>query len=140
MGGFSLIHWLMLGVVVLLLFGGNRFSSMMGDVAKGLKSFKQGMAEDDPAHRPVDPRALPPQVPPVQLPPQQQAYTPPPQAYSPPPVAAQPPTAPPPEPVVPKSPAAHPDQVEMVPDRPANQTENQPSPPRGVPPGGDQTS
>ena len=73
MGGFSLIHWLMLGVVVLLLFGGNRFSSMMGDVAKGLKSFKQGMAEDDPAHRPVDPRALPPQVPPVQLPPQQQA-------------------------------------------------------------------
>ena len=47
MGGFSLIHWLILGVVVLLLFGGNRFSSMMGDVAKGLKSFKQGMAEDD---------------------------------------------------------------------------------------------
>ena len=47
MGGFSLIHWLILGVVVLLLFGGNRFSSMMGDVAKGLKSFKQGMSEDD---------------------------------------------------------------------------------------------
>ena len=136
MGGFSLIHWLMLGVVVLLLFGGNRFSSMMGDVAKGLKSFKQGMADDDPAHRPVDPRALPPQVPPVQLPPQQQAYAPPPQAYTPPPQAY----SPPPEPVVPKSPAAHPDQVEMVPDRPPSQTENQPSPPRGVPPGGDQTS
>ena len=47
MGGFSLIHWLILGVVILLLFGGNRFSSMMGDVAKGLKSFKHGMAEDD---------------------------------------------------------------------------------------------
>lgn len=49
MGGFSLIHWIILGVVILLLFGGNRFSAMMGDVAKGLKSFKQGMSEDDDA-------------------------------------------------------------------------------------------
>lgn len=48
MGGFSLIHWLVLGLIVLLLFGGNRFSSMMSDVAKGLKGFKQGLA-DDPA-------------------------------------------------------------------------------------------
>ena len=47
MGGFSLWHILILAVVVLLLFGGNRFSNMMGDVAKGLKSFKQGMADDD---------------------------------------------------------------------------------------------
>lgn len=62
MGGFSLIHWLILGVVILLLFGGNRFSSMMGDVAKGLKSFKQGMADDD-ANRPQDPRMAPPQTP-----------------------------------------------------------------------------
>ena len=51
MGGFSLIHWLILGVVILLLFGGNRFSSMMGDVAKGLKSFKHGMADDDEDER-----------------------------------------------------------------------------------------
>ena len=47
MGGFSLIHWIILGVVILLLFGGNRFSAMMGDVAKGLKSFKQGMVDDE---------------------------------------------------------------------------------------------
>ena len=47
MGGFSLVHWIILGIVILLLFGGNRFSAMMGDVAKGLKSFKQGMADDD---------------------------------------------------------------------------------------------
>ena len=47
MGGFSLVHWLVLGLVVLLLFGRGRFSDMMGDVAKGLKSFKKGMAEDD---------------------------------------------------------------------------------------------
>ena len=47
MGGFSLIHWIILGIVILLLFGGNRFSAMMGDVAKGLKSFKSGMADDE---------------------------------------------------------------------------------------------
>lgn len=47
MGSFSLIHWIILAVLLLLLFGGNRFSSMMGDVAKGLKSFKQGLADDD---------------------------------------------------------------------------------------------
>ena len=47
MGGFSIWHILLFAVVVLLLFGGNRFSAMMGDVAKGLKSFKQGMADED---------------------------------------------------------------------------------------------
>jgi len=55
MGSFSLVHWIILGIIILLLFGGNRFSAMMGDVAKGLKSFKQGMSEDDkPAERPGD--------------------------------------------------------------------------------------
>ncbi len=47
MGGFSLWHWLVVGLVILLLFGRGRFSEMMGDVAKGLKNFKKGMAEDD---------------------------------------------------------------------------------------------
>jgi len=47
MGGFSLWHWLIVGIVILLLFGKGRFSSMMGDVAQGLKSFKKGMAEED---------------------------------------------------------------------------------------------
>ena len=62
MGSFSLIHWIILGVIILLLFGGNRFSAMMGDVAKGLKSFKKGISEEDdkPAQR-SDPRQLPPQ-------------------------------------------------------------------------------
>ena len=44
MGGFSLWHILIFAIILLLLFGGNRFSAMMGDVAKGLKSFKQGMS------------------------------------------------------------------------------------------------
>ena len=60
MGSFSLIHWIILGVIILLLFGGNRFSAMMGDVAKGLKSFKKGMTEDE-EEKPGDPRQLPPQ-------------------------------------------------------------------------------
>ena len=43
--------WLIVGVVILLLFGGNRFSDMMGDVAKGLKSFKKGMSRGRQAGR-----------------------------------------------------------------------------------------
>ena len=47
MGGLSIWHWLIVGILVLLLFGKGRFSDMMGDVAKGIKSFKKGMAEED---------------------------------------------------------------------------------------------
>jgi sec-independent protein translocase protein TatA len=53
MGGFSLWHWLVLGIVVLLLFGKGRFSDMMGDVAKGLKSFKKGLSEEEEAPKPA---------------------------------------------------------------------------------------
>ncbi|HEY0084658.1 MAG TPA: twin-arginine translocase TatA/TatE family subunit [Allosphingosinicella sp.] len=49
MGGFSIWHWLIVGIIILLLFGKGRFSDMMGDVAKGLKSFKKGMTEDEEA-------------------------------------------------------------------------------------------
>ena len=58
MGGFSLWHILIFAIIVLLLFGGNRFSNMMGDVAKGLKSFKQGLADDD---KPAEQKQIPPQ-------------------------------------------------------------------------------
>ena len=58
MGGFSIWHILIFAIILLLLFGGNRFSAMMGDVAKGLKSFKQGMADDDEQKR-EPPRQLP---------------------------------------------------------------------------------
>ncbi len=68
MGGFSLIHWLILGVIVLLLFGKGRFSEMMGDVAKGLKSFKKGMADDDtppPPMKHIDGQRAPDAPPPA---------------------------------------------------------------------------
>ena len=47
MGGFSLVHWLIVLVVVLLLFGRGRISEIMGDFGKGIKSFKQGIADED---------------------------------------------------------------------------------------------
>jgi sec-independent protein translocase protein TatA len=89
MGGFSLWHILLFALIVLLLFGGNRFSAMMGDVAKGLKNFKQGMSDDEddarkrheqqrlaqerpidvtPNPRAPDPVAAPPPPPPTQEP------------------------------------------------------------------------
>jgi len=56
MGGLSLWHWLVVGIVILLLFGRGKFSDAMGDVAKGLKSFKKGLADDDDAKpAPVQP-------------------------------------------------------------------------------------
>jgi sec-independent protein translocase protein TatA len=58
MGGFSLWHWLVVGVIILLLFGKGRFSDMMGDVAKGLKSFKKGMSEEDEVPPAAPPRRL----------------------------------------------------------------------------------
>lgn len=58
MGGLSIWHWLIVGIIVLLLFGKGRFSDMMGDVAKGLKSFKKGMAEDDDDVPPARPSRL----------------------------------------------------------------------------------
>jgi sec-independent protein translocase protein TatA len=51
MGGFSIWHILIFAIILLLLFGGNRFSAMMGDVAKGLKCFKAGMADDEEEKR-----------------------------------------------------------------------------------------
>ena len=56
--GFSGWHLLILALVALLIFGGSgRISSIMGDVAKGIKSFKKGLSEDEDAGRP-DPKVI----------------------------------------------------------------------------------
>ncbi len=47
MGEFSIWHWLVLIVIVMLLFGRGKVSDLMGDVAQGIKAFKKGMATDD---------------------------------------------------------------------------------------------
>jgi sec-independent protein translocase protein TatA len=40
-------------LIVVLLFGKGKISDLMGDVAKGIKSFKKGMAEDDSSQTPA---------------------------------------------------------------------------------------
>lgn len=47
MGSMSIWHWIVVIAVVLLLFGRNKISDLMGDVAQGIKAFKKGMADDD---------------------------------------------------------------------------------------------
>ena len=48
MGTFSWVHWLLVAIVVLVLFGGRgKISSLMGDFAQGIKAFKKGMSDDD---------------------------------------------------------------------------------------------
>ena len=71
MGGLSLWHWLVVIIIVLLLFGKGRISDMMGDLGKGLKSFKQGMADEDDKARPAEPRQLPRDQQPIDITPQQ---------------------------------------------------------------------
>lgn len=58
MGSFSIWHWLIVLVVVLILFGRGRVSEIMGDFGKGIKSFKQGMADEE-----TKPAAPPAQIP-----------------------------------------------------------------------------
>ena len=54
MGSLSVWHWLIFLAVALLLFGGKgKISSIMGDVAEGIKSFKKGLADDDEAQKPA---------------------------------------------------------------------------------------
>ncbi|PTW60042.1 sec-independent protein translocase protein TatA [Breoghania corrubedonensis] len=61
--GLSIWQILIIAVVAILLFGRGRISDLMGDVAKGIKSFKKGMAEDDeedeakPANKTIDHQA-----------------------------------------------------------------------------------
>ncbi|MBC2773899.1 twin-arginine translocase TatA/TatE family subunit [Rhizobium sp. AQ_MP] len=47
MGSFSIWHWIIVLAIVLLLFGRGKIPELMGDVAKGIKSFKKGMTDED---------------------------------------------------------------------------------------------
>ena len=49
MGTFSIWHWLILIMVVALLFGGRgKISSLMGDLAQGIKNFREGLKDPEP--------------------------------------------------------------------------------------------
>ncbi len=59
MGGLSVWHLLILALVALLVFGGSgRISSIMGDMAKGIKSFKKGLSEDEEDEKPEQPKVI----------------------------------------------------------------------------------
>jgi sec-independent protein translocase protein TatA len=56
-GAMSIWHWAIVIVIALLLFGGRgKLSSLMGDAAKGVKAFKDGLKDED-TNRPADDRA-----------------------------------------------------------------------------------
>ena len=48
MGTFSMGHWLVVLVVVLIVFGAGRLPKAMGELARGMRAFRTGM-RDDPA-------------------------------------------------------------------------------------------
>jgi sec-independent protein translocase protein TatA len=59
MGSFSIWHLLLIAVVVLVLFGGRgKMSDIMGDFAKGIKSFKKGLSEDEDKPKAADPKPV----------------------------------------------------------------------------------
>ena len=45
LGGFSLTHWLVVLLIILIVFGAGKLPRLMGDLAKGIKSFKANMKE-----------------------------------------------------------------------------------------------
>jgi len=60
MGTLSIWHILILAVIVLLLFGGRgKVSDLMGDVARGINSFRKGLREGEDDHRQPPPQPLP---------------------------------------------------------------------------------
>ncbi|MCL4768408.1 MAG: twin-arginine translocase TatA/TatE family subunit [Hyphomicrobiaceae bacterium] len=58
MGATSIWHWIIVLLIVVLLFGRGKISDIMGDVAKGIKSFKKGMSEDEAAAKSADPKVI----------------------------------------------------------------------------------
>jgi sec-independent protein translocase protein TatA len=62
MGATSIWHWVILLLIVVLLFGRGKISEIMGDVAKGIKSFKKGMSEDEDTAKKPDEAKKDPKV------------------------------------------------------------------------------
>jgi sec-independent protein translocase protein TatA len=48
MGSFSIWHWLIVLVVVVLLFGTKKLRNVGGDLGSAIKSFRKGLQEEEP--------------------------------------------------------------------------------------------
>ena len=46
MGSFSIWHWIVVLLVVVLIFGAGKLPNVMGDVAKGIKTFKRNLSDE----------------------------------------------------------------------------------------------
>tara|TARA_B100000945_G_C19985960_1_gene414339 strand:+ start:179 stop:379 length:201 start_codon:yes stop_codon:yes gene_type:complete len=49
MGNIGWTGIIIIAILVVILFGKGKISSIMGDLAKGIKSFKKGMSDDTPS-------------------------------------------------------------------------------------------
>jgi sec-independent protein translocase protein TatA len=60
MGSFSLVHWLVLGAVFVMLFGGGKLAGLGKDLGEGMRAFKKGIGDDDKddAPKPTKPKQL----------------------------------------------------------------------------------
>jgi len=54
MGSFSLSHWLVVLAIVLIVFGAGRVPKAMGDLARGIRSFRTGMRDENAAEAEAD--------------------------------------------------------------------------------------
>ena len=52
MGSFSIWHWLIVLLIVVLVFGTKRLGSIGKDLGEAVKGFKKGMQDDDDDHKP----------------------------------------------------------------------------------------
>jgi sec-independent protein translocase protein TatA len=67
MGGLSPIHWLLVIAVAGIVFGGRgKLSSIMGDAAKGIRAFKDGLKDEEHPATPVQPTQIASAPPPAQ--------------------------------------------------------------------------
>jgi sec-independent protein translocase protein TatA len=60
MGSLTPLHWILVLIVALLVFGGRgKLSGLMGDAAKGIKAFREGLKGEDEAHEQEPAKPLP---------------------------------------------------------------------------------
>jgi sec-independent protein translocase protein TatA len=67
MGSMSGVHWLILLVVVILIFGTKKLSNMGSDIGKAVKGFKDGIKDNDDTTSTVTPSTSVPPAPPSQV-------------------------------------------------------------------------
>jgi len=58
MGSFSLMHWMVVLAIIVVLFGAGKLPRVMGDFAKGIKSFRAGLKEADEPDTAASPAQL----------------------------------------------------------------------------------